>query len=64
LTRSLLRAASFVALPVLLAGCGSKAADQAGFTPPPPQVQIETVTPRSVEMPYEYTARVEGSREI
>jgi membrane fusion protein (multidrug efflux system) len=65
LNRSLLRAASFVALPALLAGCGGpQAAGQAGFTPPPPQVQIETVAPRSVEMPYEYTARVEGSREV
>lgn len=63
--RTLLRATLFAGAPVFLAACGgSQSGGAAGFTPPPPQVTIETVAPRAVEMPYEYTARVEGSREV
>lgn len=45
------------------AGC-SRGGDQADFTPPPTEVAIVEVAPRDVALPYESTARVEGSREV
>jgi membrane fusion protein (multidrug efflux system) len=42
----------------------SRGADQAAFTPPPAEVAVVEVTPRDVALPYEFTSRVEGSREV
>ncbi len=65
MNRTLLRATLFGGAPLLLVACGgSKSGGAAAFTPPPPQVNIATVELRNVELPYEYTARVEGSREV
>ncbi|MGE0639261.1 MAG: efflux RND transporter periplasmic adaptor subunit [Thermoanaerobaculia bacterium] len=55
---------SLAVLAVLALGCGGKGAGQAGFTPPPPQVTVVQVTPRTVALPLEYPGRVEGSREV
>lgn len=49
---------------LLVAACKGKAQQGAGFTPPPPEVTVVEVTPRTVELPLEYPGRVEGSREV
>lgn len=56
-----------VGLPALgaalaLGACGR--GQEQGGEPPPPEVTIVTVAPRTIELPYEYTGRVEGSREV
>lgn len=54
---------------LLLAACG-KGDEPAGGpggpggAPPPAQVTVETVVPRTVAVPYELTGRLEGSREV
>ena len=54
---------------LLLAACG-KGGEQAGGpggpggAPPPAQVTVETVAPRTVAVPYELPGRLEGSREV
>jgi len=48
---------------LLLAAC-SKGGHQGGFTPPPPEVTVAEIARRSVDLPYEYSARLEGSREV
>lgn len=55
-----------LALPILLfaaAGCGKKGGGQ-GFQPPPPEVTVLEIAPRTVALPLEYPGRVEGSREV
>jgi len=48
----------------LLAGCKSKSAQQGAFQPPPPEVTVIAVAPRTVELPIEAPGRLEGSREV
>lgn len=55
--------APLVAALAFAAAC-SRGADQAAFTPPPAEVTVVAVEPRDVALPYEHTARVEGSREV
>lgn len=55
--------APLVAALALAAAC-SRGGDQPAFTPPPPEVTVVAVAPRTVTLPYELTARVEGSREV
>jgi membrane fusion protein (multidrug efflux system) len=55
-----------LAIPILLsfaAGCGKKGDGQA-FTPPPPEVTVTEIAPRTVALALEYPGRVEGSREV
>jgi membrane fusion protein (multidrug efflux system) len=66
-----LRAARAAALLLSLsglaaAGCGRSGNGQTpgAGAPPPPQVTAVTVEPRSVPLPYEFTGRLEGSREV
>ena len=47
-----------------LAACGKKAGGPAAGGFPPPQVTVATVAPQTVAVPYEFTGRVEGSREV
>lgn len=54
--------AALVASTVLLGGCDSAAS--APPAPPPPEVTVVQVSPRSVQLPYEYPGRLEGSREV
>src|SRR6185295_11710624 len=55
---------------LVVAGCGGKkagpGAGAAGgpAAPPPAQVTVVTVEPRTVPVPYELTGRIEGSREV
>jgi len=53
-----------LAATLALAVACSRGGDQAAFTPPPPEVTVMTVAPRAVALPYEFTARIEGSREV
>jgi membrane fusion protein (multidrug efflux system) len=71
MNRSSFRAARAAALLLVLsglatAGCGRRSNGQApgAGTPPPPQVTAVTVAPRTVPLPYEFTGRLEGSREV
>ncbi|MEP7010323.1 MAG: efflux RND transporter periplasmic adaptor subunit [Acidobacteriota bacterium] len=47
-----------------IAGCGKKAPEAGAQAPPPAQVTVVSVAPRTVPVPYELTGRIEGSREI
>ena len=50
---------------VLLAACGKQEAPAAGGgMPPPAAVTVETVTPGSVSVSFEYVGRLEASREV
>jgi membrane fusion protein (multidrug efflux system) len=51
-----------LALCALTAGCDT--AGSAPPAPPPPEVTVVEISPRAVELPYEYPGRVEGSREV
>lgn len=62
-SRPFLAAAFFVALAGALAGCDS-ASSGPPPSPPPPEVTVVEAAPRSVELPYEYPGRLEGSREV
>jgi membrane fusion protein (multidrug efflux system) len=53
-----------LAAALALAAACSRGGEQAAFTPPPAEVAVVTAAPRDVALPYEYTARVEGSREV
>jgi membrane fusion protein (multidrug efflux system) len=59
-----------LALALGLAACGDSAAKGEAGTAgaaggmPPAQVTAETVTPRTVAVPYEFNGRLEGSREV
>lgn len=71
MNRSSFQAARAAALLLVLsglatAGCGRRSNGQApgAGTPPPPQVTAVTVAPRTVPLPYEFTGRLEGSREV
>lgn len=69
MNRSRVAAASAAAVLIavsglLLAACGGAAADGAPAGPPPPQVTVVAVEPRTVAVPYEFTGRLEGSREV
>jgi membrane fusion protein (multidrug efflux system) len=68
MNRSLFRAARAAALLLAvcgLAACGGSSKGQGGAgAPPPPQVTAVTVELRTVPLPYEFTGRMEGSREI
>lgn len=70
MNRSSFRAARAAALllavsALSVAGCGRRSNGQRpGAAPPPPQVTAVTVEPRSVPLPYEFTGRMEGSREV
>src|SRR5258706_14757060 len=60
------RAAVLAAAVLLLSvavGCSKKAAGPPGGFPPP-QVTVMTVAPKTVAVPYEFSGRVEGSREV
>ncbi|MFN7940957.1 MAG: efflux RND transporter periplasmic adaptor subunit [Thermoanaerobaculia bacterium] len=58
-------AAPLVALLALAtAGCGGGAPSRAGGAPPPPDVTVVTAAAKTVAVPYEFTGRVEGSREV
>jgi membrane fusion protein (multidrug efflux system) len=46
-----------------LVGCG-RGGTQQDFAPPPPDVTVARLAARNVAVPYEFTARVEGSREV
>ena len=46
------------------AGCSKKAQGPPGGGFPPAQVTVMTVEPKTVAVPYEFTGRVEGSREV
>ncbi len=48
---------------LVLAACG-KGGGQGPQGFPPPQVTVAVVTPKTVAVPYEFTGRVEGSREV
>jgi membrane fusion protein (multidrug efflux system) len=62
------RATTFFAssLAVLLAACGQPDAgsQQQGGMPPPAAVTVETVTPQTVPVNFEYVGRLEASREV
>jgi len=49
-----------------LAACGGpkSAGPGGGFSPPPPEVTVTEVERRTVDLPFEYSARLEGSREV
>jgi membrane fusion protein (multidrug efflux system) len=47
-----------------LAACKGKGGDAAGFQPPPPEVTVVEVAPRTTPLPFEFPGRVEGSREV
>jgi membrane fusion protein (multidrug efflux system) len=47
-----------------LAACNGNQKQGEGFTPPPPEVTVVEVAPRTVELPLEYPGRIEGSREV
>jgi membrane fusion protein (multidrug efflux system) len=60
-----------IAVAVLLAVSGiffgarrGTAAASAPAGPPPPQVTVVAIAPRAVAVPYEFTGRLEGSREV
>lgn len=55
-----------LSLAALLAACGQQdaAQQQAGGAPPPAQVVVETVTPQTVPISFEYVGRLEASREV
>ncbi|MHB1187186.1 efflux RND transporter periplasmic adaptor subunit [Thiobacillus sp.] len=54
-----------LSLAVLLVACGQQdAAQQQGGGPPPAQVTVETVTPQTVPISFEYVGRLEASREV
>lgn len=61
--RHLLAAALVAALPSA-AACGGGSDAAAGYQPPPPEVTVVGTERRTVELPFEYAARVEGSREV
>jgi len=63
LNRNAILVAPLGALLVVAAACTKGAADPS-YSPPPPEVGVITVSPRSVAVPYEFAARVEGSREV
>ena len=52
---------------LFLWSCGKSSEGEAppgGMAPPPAQVTVMTVQPRTVAVPYELTGRLEGSREV
>lgn len=51
---------------LFLASCekGAQGGPPPGGAPPPPQVTVMTVQPRTVAVPYVFTGRLEGSREV
>ena len=50
---------------IALVACGDRAASApAGAAAPPPEVTVVDVAPRTVDVPHELTARIEGSREV
>src|SRR5262245_15683336 len=50
---------------LLAAACGKgKQGAAPGGAPPPPQVTVVAVQPKTVPVPYEFTGSVEGSREV
>jgi len=50
-------------LPLLFSACkGGQGGG--GYAPPPPDVTVEEVAPQTVQLPYEYPGRVEGSRDV
>jgi membrane fusion protein (multidrug efflux system) len=61
-------AALTLAVSGLLFGACEKSSEgegmPAGMAPPPAQVTVMTVQPRTVAVPYELTGRLEGSREV
>lgn len=61
-------AALTLAVSGLLFGACEKSSEgegpPAGMAPPPAQVTVVTVQPRTVAVPYELTGRLEGSREV
>jgi len=62
LNRRRLAAALFAA--TLASSACSRGPAGGAFSPPPPEVTVIVVEPRDVEVPYEFTARIEGSREV
>lgn len=57
-------AAGGVALWAAACGKGGRSAPPGSGAPPPAQVTAVTIEPRTVPVPYEFTGRVEGSREV
>jgi membrane fusion protein (multidrug efflux system) len=54
-----------VGLSVMLTACGQHdTAQQNGGAPPPAQVTVESVTPQTVPINFEYVGRLEASREV
>ncbi len=49
---------------LVAAGCGGGDSAAGGFQPPPPRVTVVETARRTVELPFEYAARIEGSREV
>jgi membrane fusion protein (multidrug efflux system) len=49
---------------VFLAACKGKGGDAGGFQPPPPEVTVVEVAPRTTALPFEFPGRIEGSREV
>jgi membrane fusion protein (multidrug efflux system) len=47
-----------------LAACKGRGGDGAGFQPPPPEVTVVEVAPRTTALPFEFPGRIEGSREV
>ncbi len=61
-SNAVLRLLPFVAIPLLVAGCGQSQQGFQGF--PPPEVTTFVVEPKAVPATYEYVGQTAGSKEV